>query len=104
MTPYSRVLSHPNIELELKEKQELIKELEALLANPKKMLKVISDELVSIKEKYSISFELMVLSKNSIYKVFSIDSFFKCCMVISRSFFTLRLFSISFCGSDIFVS
>ncbi|ETB63841.1 TPA: DNA gyrase subunit A [Candidatus Nomurabacteria bacterium] len=46
-------LERKNVELELKEKQELIKELEALLANPKKMLKVISDELVSIKEKYS---------------------------------------------------
>lgn len=45
-------LERKNIELELKEKQELIKELEALLANPKKMLKVISDELLAIKEKY----------------------------------------------------
>jgi len=46
-------LERKNIELELKEKQELIKELEALLASPKKMLKVISDELSNIKEKYS---------------------------------------------------
>ncbi len=45
-------LERKNVELELKEKQELIKELEALLANPKKMLKVISEELLSIKEKY----------------------------------------------------
>jgi DNA gyrase subunit A len=46
-------LERKNVELELKEKQELIKKLEALLASPKKMLKVISDELVDIKEKYS---------------------------------------------------
>ena len=46
-------LERKNVELELKEKQELIKSLEALLASPKKMLKVISDELADIKEKYS---------------------------------------------------
>lgn len=46
-------LERKNVELELKEKQELIKELEALLASPKKMLKVISDELKEIKEKYA---------------------------------------------------
>lgn len=48
-------LERKNVELELKEKQELIKELEALLANPKKMLKIISDELEDIKGKYSDS-------------------------------------------------
>ncbi|MFA5773190.1 MAG: DNA gyrase subunit A [Candidatus Paceibacterota bacterium] len=46
-------LERKNVELELKEKQELIKELEALLASPKKMMTVISDELKDIKEKYS---------------------------------------------------
>jgi DNA gyrase subunit A len=46
-------LERKNVELELKEKQELIKELESLLASPKKMLKVIGDELREIKEKYS---------------------------------------------------
>lgn len=46
-------LERKNVELELKEKQELIKELEALLASPKKMMKVISDELIEIKEKYN---------------------------------------------------
>ncbi len=46
-------LERKNVELELKEKQLLIAELEALLASPKKMLKVISEELVAIKEKYS---------------------------------------------------
>lgn len=45
-------LERKNIENELKEKQDLIKELESLLASPKKMLKVISDELSDIKEKY----------------------------------------------------
>ncbi len=46
-------LERKNVELELKQKQELIKELQALLASPKKMLKVISEELKDIKEKYS---------------------------------------------------
>lgn len=45
-------LERKNVELELKEKQELIKELEALLASPKKMMKIIGDELRGIKEKY----------------------------------------------------
>lgn len=46
-------LERKNVELELKEKQELIKDLEALLASPKKMLKVIEDELLDIKAKYA---------------------------------------------------
>ncbi|MCX6756411.1 MAG: DNA gyrase subunit A [Candidatus Nomurabacteria bacterium] len=46
-------LERKNVELELAEKQALIKELEALLASPKKMLKVISLELIAIKEKYA---------------------------------------------------
>ena len=46
-------LERKNIELELKEKQDLIKELEALLASSKKMLKVIEEELLDIKNKYS---------------------------------------------------
>lgn len=45
-------LERKNIELELEEKQALIKELESLLASPKKMMKIISDELKEIKEKY----------------------------------------------------
>ena len=45
-------LERKNVELELEEKQKLIKELADLLANPKKMMKVISDELRDIKEKY----------------------------------------------------
>ncbi len=46
-------LERKNVELELKEKQELIKELEALLASPKKMLGVIATELKEIREKYA---------------------------------------------------
>ena len=45
-------LERKNVELELKEKQELIAELEALLASAKKMMKVICDELKEIREKY----------------------------------------------------
>lgn len=45
-------LERKAVELELKEKQELIAELEALLASSKKIFKVISDELKEIKEKY----------------------------------------------------
>ncbi|MDQ5961681.1 MAG: gyrase subunit, partial [Patescibacteria group bacterium] len=46
-------LERKNVELELKEKQDLIKELEALLASPKRILGVISAELAEIKEKYA---------------------------------------------------
>lgn len=45
-------LERKNVELELKEKQELIAMLEALLASPKKMMKVIADELKEIRDKY----------------------------------------------------
>lgn len=41
------------IEEELKEKQAFIKMMKDLLASPKKMLKVISDELKEIREKYA---------------------------------------------------
>ena len=46
-------LERKNIELELAEKQALIKELESLLASPKKMMKVISDELKEVRDKYA---------------------------------------------------
>jgi DNA gyrase subunit A len=46
-------LERKNIELELEEKQKLIAELETLLKSPKKILKVISDDLKAIKEKYA---------------------------------------------------
>jgi len=45
-------LERQKIEDELKEKQKLIKELRALLADPKKILKVIKDELIEIKNKF----------------------------------------------------
>jgi len=46
-------LERKNVELELKEKQNLILELEALLASTKKILKTVADELVAIREKYA---------------------------------------------------
>lgn len=46
-------LERKNVELELKEKQELIKDLESLLASPKKMRDLISKELKDIREKYA---------------------------------------------------
>lgn len=45
-------LERKAVETELKEKQDLIAELEALLASTKKIFKVIADELKEIKEKY----------------------------------------------------
>ena len=46
-------LERKAVENELKEKQDFIKEMKDLLANPKKMLKVISNELKEIREKYA---------------------------------------------------
>lgn len=46
-------LERKNIELELAEKQRIIKELKALLSSPKKILGVIKKELLEIKEKYA---------------------------------------------------
>jgi len=46
-------LERKKIEDELKEKRELIKELEAILASPKKMLGIIKDETIGIKEKFA---------------------------------------------------
>jgi DNA gyrase subunit A len=46
-------LERKAVEQELKEKQLLIAELEALLASAKKIFKVIADELIEIKEKYA---------------------------------------------------
>jgi len=45
-------LERKKIEDELKEKLELIKELKSILADPKKMLRIIRDEFVEIKDKY----------------------------------------------------
>ena len=46
-------LERKQVELELKEKQDLIKELEALLGSVKKMMSVITKELLEIREKYA---------------------------------------------------
>ncbi len=46
-------LERKAVETELKEKQDLIAELEALLASAKKIFKVIADELREIKDKYA---------------------------------------------------
>ena len=45
-------LERKNIETELKEKQDLIKDLRELIKSPKKILKIIADDLRQIKEKY----------------------------------------------------
>ena len=46
-------LERKAVEDELSEKQKFIKEIKELLASPKKMLKVISEELKEIREKYA---------------------------------------------------
>lgn len=45
-------LERQKVEDELKEKQLLIKELRAILADPKKVLKIIKDEFAELKQKY----------------------------------------------------
>jgi DNA gyrase subunit A len=45
-------LERQKIEDELKEKRELIKELELILKNPKKILEIIKKELLELKDKY----------------------------------------------------
>jgi DNA gyrase subunit A len=46
-------LERKAVENELEEKQKFIKEMKELLSSPKKMLKIIGDELREIKDKYS---------------------------------------------------
>lgn len=46
-------LERQKVEDELKEKQALIKELRAILADPKKVLKIVKDEFLAIREKYA---------------------------------------------------
>ncbi len=46
-------LERKNVENELKEKQDFIKEIKEILANPKRMLKIVSQELEEISEKYA---------------------------------------------------
>jgi DNA gyrase subunit A len=56
---------------ELKEKQKLIKELRAILADPKKILKVIKDELIVMKNKYGDSRKTKIVSRPA--KIMSAD-------------------------------
>ncbi|MEI7765247.1 MAG: DNA gyrase subunit A [bacterium] len=46
-------LERKNVENELKEKQDFIKEIKEILASPKRMLKIISTELAEVSEKYA---------------------------------------------------
>ncbi len=55
-------LERKAVETELKEKQELIAELESLLASAKKIFKVIADELREIKEKYGDERKTKIMS------------------------------------------
>ncbi len=57
-------LERKNVELELKEKQELIKDLESLLASPKKMLNLISDELMDIRDRYTDNRRTRIIKGN----------------------------------------
>ena len=55
-------LERQKIEDELKEKLKLIKDLRALLADPKKILKVVKDELLEVKEKYGDERKTKIIS------------------------------------------
>jgi DNA gyrase subunit A len=55
-------LERKAVETELKEKQDLIAELESLLASAKKIFKVIGDEFTAIKEKYGDERKTKVVS------------------------------------------
>ncbi len=46
-------LERKAVELELKEKQELIKDLESILSTPKRVTKIINDELEGVKKNFS---------------------------------------------------
>ncbi len=59
------------IEDELKEKQKLIKELRAILADPKKIVKIIKDELAVIKDKYGDERKTKIVSRAA--KIMSAD-------------------------------
>ncbi len=56
-------LERQKVEDELKEKQKLIKDLRTLLSDPKKILKVVKDELTAIKEKYGDQRRTKVISR-----------------------------------------
>jgi len=56
-------LERQKIEDELEEKQKLIRDLRALLADPKKILKVIKEELIEIKNKYGDERKTKIISR-----------------------------------------
>jgi len=56
-------LERQKIEDELKEKQKLIRDLRALLADPKKIFKTIKDELLEIKNKYGDERKTKIISR-----------------------------------------
>ncbi|MBU3925657.1 DNA gyrase subunit A [Patescibacteria group bacterium] len=56
-------LERQKIEDELKEKLKLIKDLRAILADPKKILKIIKDELIEIKNKYGDERKTKIVGK-----------------------------------------
>jgi len=58
-------LERQKVEDELKEKQKLIKDLRALLADPKKILKVVKDELMAVKEKYGDERRTKVIARGA---------------------------------------
>ncbi len=64
-------LERQKIENELEEKIKLIKELRVLLADPKKILKVIKDELLEIKNKYGDERKTKIMARAA--KVMSND-------------------------------
>jgi DNA gyrase subunit A len=56
-------LERQKIEDELKEKQKLIRDLRLILADPKKILKVIKEELIEIKNKYGDERKTKIISR-----------------------------------------
>lgn len=64
-------LERQKIEDELKEKKDLIKELEALLASPAKILGIVKTETTEIKEKYGIDRRTQIISHG--VKEFSVE-------------------------------
>jgi DNA gyrase subunit A len=64
-------LERQKIEDELKEKQKLIKDLTALLADPKKILKVVKDELIEIRNKYGDERRTKIIGKAA--KIISVE-------------------------------
>jgi len=58
-------LERQKIEDELREKHKLIKELKALLSDPKKMREVIKDELLEIKQKYGDERRTKIFAKEA---------------------------------------